>query len=599
MKLKNINIRNLLAIKQAEIETDKPIVFISGNNEAGKSSIADAVSMALSGELCRRVSLKKEAAWLINGDEEGMAEVNVGDHYFFYRITKKGTIKCQGIDPMPALPYVLDTAKFAEVTADERRKLLFDISKCKPTMEDIARRLVERGVDAQMFEAIKPMLRAGFPAAMDAAKDKVKEERASWKTTTGEVYGDKKAIDWKAKAEGNLEEIQNLVIDKVNQSAAVEAELEQENQKLGAMKSDKENISKKSQKLSELREEADKIDRIKRKLEIDRREVDSWESMVERTKLAAFGVGADDTVCTCPECGSMSVFVGNEKKLVAYHDQQGDEASAANLPQYEKNLEIFINSVKNGERDLANAEAAKAQLAMLEDETPPVDDQAIIALTAKIEELKAQRKSLKETIDQLCAQEKALREADQTTANALKHHNQAVAWEKIAAALAPDGIPGELLQDAIKPFNERLANQAEKAGWKVPVIDGDMNISVLGLPYALLSKSAQWRVDCLITEAISHISGLKFMVIDEMSILEPTGTSRGYFFSWLSELAILGEVDTVLVMGALAEEKAGIVADVFENISVHWMADGVLGSIKDAISAAIEAKKAKVQEVAA
>lgn len=579
MKINKISIKNLIGIKLAEIESEKQIIFISGNNGSGKSSIADAVAMALTGDLCR-VSMKKESAWLLNSADAGMVEVNADDNRQFYTsISKSGiTAKGQGIDVSPALPYVLHPSKFADATADERRKLLFEISGCKTTKEDVARRLIDRGIDAKTFEAILPMLRAGFPEAQKEAQTKAREEKAIWKNLTKEVYGEKKAEAWKSPVTGgNLEEIRNAVINNEKELHSVDADLETLNQRLGVIKSDKDKASARNAKIVRLRTQVEMIDRIKSKLESDKRSVIDWQAMVEKARMSSSGIGQDDAVCHCPECGSELIFVNKDKKLIPHGDLRGNEDVAVKLPEYERSLELFQNSVKNGERDLANAEAAKDQLAMIEDEMPAVDDAAISDLTAKIYALKAQKKALIETINNLIAEEKALREADKTTAKAYEHHKQVESWEKIAAAFAPDGIPGELLQDAIRPFNDRLKNTAEISGWMVPTITIDIDINAGGRPYALLSESEKWRTDCLLSEAISHISGLKFMIIDRMDVLD--GTSRGDFFVWLSELALLNEIDTVLVMGTLKSEQAITVAKAFEKISVHWMQDGVLEHI--------------------
>jgi hypothetical protein len=579
MKLNKISIKNILAVKSAEIETNKPIIFVSGNNEAGKSSIRDCVAMALTGDLCR-VSLKKEASWLLNGDDAGMTEVMVGDQLFYAGITKSGvTTKGQGIDGMFALPYVLDASKFAQSTPDERRKILFEISGCKATSEEIKKRMIAREIEEKLIEQIIPFLRAGFPEAQKEAQAKARDSKVRWKALTGETYGEKKAETWKAKAEGNLEEIQNSVIDKEKELAAIDADFDAASQRFGAMKAAADKATARNAEIVRLRDQAERIERIKTKLEFDKRQVIDWSAMVARAELASHGIGSDDTACHCPECGSELIFVAKDKKLIPHGDLRSNEDEAVKLPEYKRSLETCIKSVENGERDLANAEAAKARLEAIEKEIEGApDDAAIAAITARIHELKAQKKTLNETINNLLSEEKALREADHITAIAYEHHKHVEAWEKIADALAPDGIPGELLQDALKPFNDRIKNTAGLAGWKMPAIDSDMNITVSDLPYALMSESAKWRADCVLAEAISHISGLRLLVIDRMDVLD--GKSRGVFFNWLDELALANAFDTALVMGTLKHDQAEAIADAFENISVHWMQDGVLERVE-------------------
>lgn len=572
MKLNKISVKNILAIQSAEIETDKPIIFVSGNNEAGKSSLRDAVSMALTGDLCR-VSLKKDAAWLVNG-ESGMVEVHSGEHYFFSKIEKGGITKGVGIDPTPALHYVLDPVKFARVTPDERRQLLFEISGCKASAEEVMKRMVERGINEKTASNILPYLRSGFAEACKEAQGKAREAKAAWRAVTGETYGEKKAETWKPEVKGDIHSIRDAIISRETELSALNSDLEQLCQRYGAAQALADKAKAKQAEIAKLQESAGKIDSITAKLEADERDLKSWQAMVEKVRQATHGVGDDDSACHCPECNAELIWVAKDKKLVPHGDLRGNEDAAVNLPQYERNLELFANSVKDGRRDLQIAEEDKVKLAVIQKEIGDTDEGAINAGKDYIDEKRKQRKALADNIAALMATERELRQADEKTAQAMEHHAKALEWGKIADTLAPDGIPGEILQDAIKPFNERMREQSLKAGWKKPRTNADMDIMVDELPYFLMSESAKWRADCLIAEAISHVSGLKLLVIDRMDVLD--GKSRGGLFVWLSELAMLNEIDTALVMGTLKQEQAETVADAFDCVSVHWMKNGVL-----------------------
>ncbi|MGK9630576.1 hypothetical protein O6383_24315, partial [Salmonella enterica subsp. enterica] len=82
---------------------------------------------------------------------------------------------------------------------------------------------------------------------------------------------------------------------------------------------------------------------------------------------------------------------------------------------------------------------------------------------------------------------------------------------EIADALSPDGIPGEMLAEALGPMNARLGASAVAAGWSIPQITADMEITGDGRPYALLSESEKWRADAMIAEAVSYLSGLRLL----------------------------------------------------------------------------------------
>lgn len=583
MKLTKLSIQNLLGIKQAEINTPSKIVFVSGNNGAGKSSIRDAVALAMTGDLSR-VTLKKDVTQLVNddGSRAGNVAVEINNDAQFVASIENGKLtgNVKEGECSPVLPYLLNAHLFASVSPDERRKLLFEITGCGITQEEVKKRLLARGITEESIDRILPFLRSGFSEAQKEAQAKAREAKASWKTVTGgETYGEKKAETWKAKATGNLEDIQNLVIEKETELTAVDADFETENRRYGAMKAAKDKAITLNADIVRLRDQADKIDRIKIKLEADRRDLKSWQAMVERTRQATHGISADDSACHCPECNAELIFVAKNKKLISHGDLRGDEDATVNLAEYERNLEIFEKSVKNDERDLANAETAKAQLSALEAraENAP-SDEALISTTAKLDELKAQKRTLNETIKNLLAEERALREADQITAKAYEHHTKVIEWEMIADALAPDGIPGDILQEALKPFRNALVMTAGLAGWGTPSIDDDMNITVNNRPYGLLSESEKWRADCLMTEAISRLSEFRFFALDRMDVLD--GKGRGALFGFLEEMASVDEIDTVLVMGTLKREQAETVANAFEYVSVYWMQNGILNTIE-------------------
>ena len=127
------------------------------------------------------------------------------------------------------------------------------------------------------------------------------------------------------------------------------------------------------------------------------------------------------------------------------------------------------------------------------------------------------------------------------------------------------------------------------AGWKLPVIDGDMNITVGGRPYGLLSESEKWRADYLLAEAISHVSGRRLLVLDRMDVLDAPG--RNDLIFWLADMADANAFDTALVLGTMRRdqlEKA--LPGLPDNFGVFWMEGGNL----EAMSAT-----AKAAEVAA
>ena len=112
------------------------------------------------------------------------------------------------------------------------------------------------------------------------------------------------------------------------------------------------------------------------------------------------------------------------------------------------------------------------------------------------------------------------------------------------------------------------------------LISEDMTIFEDGNLYALSSKATKLLIDSVIAEAISHVSGVKFFMVDEFDLLDLP--SRSAYLGWLIDLAENKEVDSVVLFGTLKEKPAKLPP----VISVHWLQDGVIADRKIAEVAA-------------
>ncbi|MDN6885454.1 recombinase RecF, partial [Variovorax sp. CAN2819] len=151
----------------------------------------------------------------------------------------------------------------------------------------------------------------------------------------------------------------------------------------------------------------------------------------------------------------------------------------------------------------------------------------------------------------------------------------------LAVDLAPDGIPGQMLAEALEPINTRLQQSAVDAEWLRVGIDADMSITCMtpsggARPYALLSESERWRVDAMVAEAISFQSGVKLLVLDRFDVLDAQG--RGDLLAWLDVLAQNGEIETALLFGTL---KA-LPSDLPATVAAEWINNGHVGQLKEA-----------------
>jgi hypothetical protein len=95
-----------------------------------------------------------------------------------------------------------------------------------------------------------------------------------------------------------------------------------------------------------------------------------------------------------------------------------------------------------------------------------------------------------------------------------------------------------------------------------------MSITAEGRIYSLLCESEKWRVDAMIAEAISGISGLGVLMLDRVDVLEPK--ARPELIRWLHGRAAEGAINTCFMAATLKERPKGMPP----TIQVAWLEEG-------------------------
>ena len=573
MRIEKISAKNMIAMRSAEIVTKEPVQLFCGTNEAGKSSLAEGIRHAFTGE-STRVTLKKDYRHLISDGE------TIGYTFIEFDGGKQACITLQNgthelKEPLHyAIQYVLNPALFTSITSEERGRMLFNLSNLRSDGSEVKEKLLSRGCNPEKVEAVMPMLRSSFDNAMKFAAEKTKEERASWKAVTGEAYGDKKADAWQAEKPAIEVRIKEEIESNLS---GLDERIESSNQKLGAMNARITDDQKRIVERDNHKFSAERIDRIIAKLEADRKQVSEWEDKVEETRKLAMGSSPGNVACACPSCGTELIFNGKEL-IERGGDLHGDEDAAVNLPKYEETLSMLKKSVANGERDLASAKLSKEKLDELNKETfEPVTQDQITAIKDEIRVLRDRSSQTQKELDDFNKSMRLSSEAETKTKKAAAHHAHVKEWDLIAAALSPDGIPGEMLASALFPINKRLAESASQTGWKKVVITSDMSVMYGDKPFSLSSESAKWRANAMLAEAISYLSGIKMIMLDGFDVLSLEG--RMQLIKWIATISTKSEIDTVLLFGTLKAMPSGLPS----CIECHWIENGqISGAQKEA-----------------
>lgn len=568
MRVSEITAKNFIGARDVDLKLSRPVLLVCGKNHSGKSSVAQAVRMALTGEPSR-VFLKKEYKQLVSDDSEvGYAVVENDGGQSAITIPNGAHEQTGSVRPSELLPFVLDAQRFASLDANERRMVLFALTGISITGPEVVSRMLERGCDADKVDIIAPNLRAGSDAAHKEAQAKARDAKAAWRVVTGETYGGVKAASWRANAPAPAGA--NKLPETRDALSRLDQQIEANAGKLGDMTGRAKRAAEQAGRLAELRSKAAGYARIADKINRDEADLKQWEAKLEEVGKSSGQRLPEEPTYTCPSCSAVLRHSHANGALVEYTPPPPvDREAADKLLEYQKAAELMRRCVENGKRDLGAADAAAKALAEIDAGLAEVPNTGEMdTLKAATDDLKQQRAELQKAIRQLEDAERAAHQADKRTADAAKHHGDVQQWETIASALAPDGIPGQMLGEALGPVNGRLVDSAFSTGWMNVAITSDMDITADGRAYALLSESERWRVDAMIAETIANLSGEKLLVLDRVDVLDIGGREDLLF--WLDDMTSSGQIETALLFATL---KA-LPANLPDNIEAVWIENG-------------------------
>ena len=578
MKITAIKTANFLGARDVDLKIAKPICLVAGKNASGKSSLQEAVRMALTGEPAR-VNLKKDYGRLITeGQTVGYAVVDHDGERSAITLPN-GAHEHTGQSRPPAiLPFVLDAQRFASLDTNDRRAFLFGLSGLRADGETVSARLLAKGCNAAKVEEISPHLRAGFDAAHKEAQGRARESKAAWRATTGETYGSVKAATWKAnKPSSHDGDRLRLAREEL---ARIAEQIEKGVADIAVMQSAAARQAQQSEKIAGLRERAARYARIDAKLRKDEAELKEWQAKVEHEARRGGKQMPTEPTYTCPVCSANLRHDHANGALVEFTPPPiVSHPDPGKLAEYQKARDLLARSVENDKRDLEEADLAARTLAEIDDarSDPAPSPEEIGAKKSQLAEARKEQTRLSGVVKALEADERAAEIADEKTDLARSHHHDVLHWEAIADALAPSGIQGEMLAEALEPINDRLARSANETEWLRVGINADMGISADGgRPYALLSESERWRADAMIAEAVSFLSGVRLLVLDRVDVLDLDG--RADLLYWMDGLAEDGEIDRALLFATLKALPVKLPG----MVEAFWIENGTAGRVKEA-----------------
>lgn len=588
MKLHSLEIANFRGLRDVNLVFDTPVTLIAGFNGAGKTSLLEAIRLAVLGAP-ERVALKRDYARLITeGSKVAVIRLSTDVGDFGYSLPDgKHTTALPDIDD--EIKLAMGALRFSECNTDYRRTLLFRITNANLSGNEVVKRLKKRGATDEKIQYITPSLRAGFAEAVKIAKTKASEARGEWKGITNENYGEKKAEIWQlAERPAPVDPVE---LDTATRSHALAQErLNNANTALIVAREQVRQLDDLIKTRKTLEERAEPLERFRAKLAVDQKEFAAWETKLAAIQLNTPGNQETELTRQLAECvEDWCLAATQDLQLAAEHEQlvsrsrgylstymatqnqsQNDAKAIATVQQAR---DSYARAVANDQRDIAAAEQALEALAELKKKmTQPPN---LLALQAALEKAKTHEQQWAETLNALQAQNKASAHADTAEERALKTHNDILEWGIIIAALSPEGIQAEIMAGALRPVNDRLFELSRVANWARVQITSDLAIEADGRAFEHLSRSEQWRVNCLIGIVIAEISGSHLIVLDEFDLLDLDGRSDA--IELFDVLAVQGAVQ-IIVAGTL---KA-CPKDLPGGIAALWIDDKTLINSEEA-----------------
>lgn len=556
MRIENIEISNFQRISAVNIEAQAPVIVIAGRNEAGKTSLLEAIRIGITGD-ATRIKLKKDWSEMVrDGAKSGSIAIDAGEAGSATINLKNWKRECNiAAANESSYKVLLDPAQFAAMSSAERRAFLFDISDAKFSGKAVGEKMIARKASPGMVELVLPMLRSGFPAAHDLARDKAKEARGAWKGVTGETYGSAKAEGWEAPKP----EFDATLHDKLNIEAAnLTTEIESLNSQIGTYKA---------------RQKAfDQVDQIEPLQKVVDKEEDYNTLMSEIVgQLRDLDDNAPEKVTdggipiVCPHCGGACAMVSGT--LIEF--QEPTKSARTKWAAHQAKVTQLQADVRELDGKLAGVKQAKQTISAIKAATQGFEEpEDVTGLDTRLAELRNERQNITDDRDEQADNIRLANRADADTAKALAFHEESNSWEAVAEMLAPAGIPGEILLGAIKPFNKALLEVAEATTWADVTLDNEMEIRVGGRLYALASESAKWRADAALAYAIAVITGIKYFALDRIDVLDVQ--HRATCMMWINSMVKSGTLDGALLVGTF-KEPPRLPADVFDTV---WLEEG-------------------------
>lgn len=525
-----IRISSYRRIDHAEIQC-APIALLAGINEAGKSSLSEAIQAALTGEtLLKRLRLpKKDAAKVLNGAAKQATAALIGPDGQATVSWPGCEFKTEGTPPH-ASAVAAGLVYLDELDDKGRAELLGPYLKASPTKNDVTIALQERFKQESIDAIWKEIERDGWDACHARQVEARRDAGRDWQKVTGENFGSDKAANWSPQGwRAELDETTGGALDEAISAANRALEEAIRNEAVDQSRTD------------QLTAAAAGYETAQKALTDAQLAFDTAQGQYEAAKTARAAlpprIEGRGTACPHEECGRpIQIGAGGVlQKFVpidtAENKKRGEKIAAADgaVSRTEAAVNAAKTALNTARAAFQDAERAKTELASLQGRTGSAE--ATAAARATLERLRTDL----QLVEQSAKAEEAF-----------------ISWTRaslLIGILEPDGLRKKTLGNAVEAFNAAVLAPICESGKFAPVtIDPDLIPHYRGRPYTLISTAALYRLRRVLQIALAKLDGSAMVVMDGADVLDSEG--RNGLFEALIDSGLEAVVTMTTVRGA-------------------------------------------------
>ena len=495
-----IRVANYLKVKDADIEVNS-VTLVAGPNYAGKTSLAGAIGLALTGDALPDGNLPKwltkprlAKAILRHGSKEAMVHVKNRTSSVSV-VYPKCLVSSTGEEPPRASRIAVGFERVMNMKPAERQAFFADLLKSDPKRDILISELKPAKMSNKQLDDLWNTIKVlGWDSVHQTTRMKGAEMKGAWEQCTGEAYGKLKAETWMP--DGWKPELININVKELTQDIADKKKfIEVALKETAVSGAELGKLTELAEKLPELEQE--NTEKYRKTIELDAKL-----NVLREREPKLIHIEASQS---CPYCENpLEVVLGIVKAVEKISDAKLKK-DAAELKKLRAGMEALKVQIKDAQNEslraklrLGEAKVAAEKMKELNFDTEEnKSDVNIETAKARLEESERDLRNynVKQEADRL--------------------HSQIMRQSMLVTALAPEGIRLKVLNDDLAKINLEIRELTAPTEWELFKFDEEMNVMYGDIHYVFCSLSEKLWINTVLQVIVARRDGSNMIIVDE------------------------------------------------------------------------------------